>query len=312
MISGYLQSAVLAGLDGKNGIAAWRWVFIIDGIITIVVAIFGLFFFPDTPRDTAAFYLTEEDRRRCVERMVEDGREETSNFTWSLFFRAVKSWQLYVLTILWMFWNTTVGKVSNTVMQLWLKYDTTQTWSLYQVNNIPTAINGWNILMVLLLAVYIDATGQRMRAVAFNLVLMVLGTSLLVAWHGLPLGLRIVAYLFAGLDGPLSPIYYAWANVLTAGDAQVRALVLAIMNSFGAATTTVIQQFLYPTTEAPEYTRGFRASLGLMCGMCVWVVVVRVFELRELGKREKVVEGVDEESLGEAVVPFQVEADRKT
>lgn len=103
MISGYLQSAVLAGLDGKNGLVAWRWVFIIDGIITIVVAIYGFIVFPDTPKDTKAFYLTEEDKQRCVERMVEDGREETSNFTWGLFFRAINSWQLYVLTILWMY-----------------------------------------------------------------------------------------------------------------------------------------------------------------------------------------------------------------
>lgn len=102
MISGYLQSAVLAGLDGENGIAAWRWVFVIDGVITVVVAVFGMFSFPDTPSSTTAFYLSDEDRRRCVERMVEDGREETNNFTWSLFLRALKSWQLYVLTILWM------------------------------------------------------------------------------------------------------------------------------------------------------------------------------------------------------------------
>lgn len=102
MISGYLQSAVLAGLDGKNGLAAWRWVFIIDGLITIVVAIFGMLFFPDTPDSTTAFYLSEEEKRRCVERMAEDGRKETSNFSWNLFMRAVCSWQLYVLTVLWM------------------------------------------------------------------------------------------------------------------------------------------------------------------------------------------------------------------
>ncbi|KAJ4417039.1 hypothetical protein N0V82_006393 [Gnomoniopsis sp. IMI 355080] len=311
MISGYLQSAVLAGLDGKNGLAAWRWVFIIDGIITIAVAIFGFIVFPDTPKDTKAFYLTEEDKQRCVERMVEDGREETSKFTWGLFFRAINSWQLYVLTILWMFWNTTVGKVSNTVMQLWLKYDPDHSWSIYQVNNIPTAINGWNIIMVLLLNIHIDATGHRMRALVLNLSIMVFGTICLVVWD-VPLGLKIVSYLFAGLDGPLSPIYYAWANILTSGDTQVRALVLAIMNSFGAATTTLIQQFLYPTTDAPAFGKGFRASLGFVCGMCVWVVVVRVFELREQENKGMLTEGLGEESSAEVVVPYEVQTDRKT
>lgn len=103
MISGYLQSAVLAGLNGTHGLAAWRWVFIIDGLITIVVALFGLVVFPDTPQRTQAFYLSEAERRRCVERMAEDGRAETSQFTWALFVRAMRSWQLYVLTILWMY-----------------------------------------------------------------------------------------------------------------------------------------------------------------------------------------------------------------
>lgn len=189
-------------------------------------------------------------------------------------------------------------------MQLWLKNDPDRTWSLYQVNNIPTAINGWNIIMVLLLNVYIDATGYRMRAVALNLTIMVFGTICLVIWD-VPLGLKIVSYLFAGLDGPLSPIYYAWANILTSGDTQVRALVLAIMNSCGAATTTVIQQFLYPTTDAPSFGKGFRASLGFVCGMCVWVIVVRVFEMREQSKAEMLTEGVDEESSSEVVVHQQ-------
>lgn len=208
------------------------------------------------------------------------------------------------------FWNTTVGKVANTVMQLFLKYDPDHTWSVYQVNNIPTAINGWNIVMVLALNIYIDATGYRMRAVAFNLAILLFGTICLVIWN-VPLGLKIVSYMFAGTDGPLSPIYYAWANVLTSGDAQVRALVLAIMNSCGAATTTVIQQFLYPTTDAPEYGKGFKASLGFVCGMCIWVVVVRIFELREQGRDKSVMEGVDEESVGQETPTYEVHAATK-
>ncbi|EOO00318.1 putative mfs general substrate transporter protein [Phaeoacremonium minimum UCRPA7] len=287
MISGYLQSAVLAGMDGKHGLEAWRWVFIIDGIITVIVALYGFIFFPDTPYNTKAFYLSEDEKARCVERLAEDGRTETTNFTWSLFWRTLNSWQLYVLTVLWMFWNTTVGKVANTVMQLYLKNDKEHTWSLYQVNNIPTAINGFNIVMVLLLNIFIDTTGYRMRAVALNLCILLFGTICLVVWN-IPLGLRIVSYMFAGLDGPLSPIYYSWANILTTGDTQVRALVLAIMNSCGAALTTVIQQFLYPVTDAPKYPKGFKASLGFICGMCIWVVVVRIFEMRSLRKAQVV------------------------
>lgn len=54
----------------------------------------------------------------------------------------------------------------------------------------------------------------------------------------------------------------SWANLMCGKDPQVRALTLAFMNSLGAVTTTLIQQFLYPVTTAPEYKKGFRASLG--------------------------------------------------
>lgn len=223
-----------------------------------------------------------------MERLVEDGREETTDFSWSLFRRAFSTWQLYVLTILWMFWNTTVGKVANTVAQLFFKNDPERKWTLYQVNNIPTSINGFNIVCVLLFNVYIDATGCRMNAVALNIGILLFGTVCLVVWD-IPLGLRVVSYMFAGLDGPLSPIYYSWANILTTGDSQVRALTLAVMNSCGAALTTVIQQFLYPVTDAPKFGKGFKASLGFLIGMCVWVVVVRLFEMRTLVRKNDAV-----------------------
>jgi MFS transporter, ACS family, pantothenate transporter len=149
--------------------------------------------------------------------------------------------------------------------------------------------------MLLVLNTFVDTTGYRMIAVAFNLAILLFGTICLVIWD-IPLGLRVVAYMFAGTDGPLSPMFYTWANILCAGDAQVRALVLAIMNSFGAALTTIIQQFLYPVTEAPEYFRGFRASLGFVCGMCLWVCIVRCFEIRELYRRRMVDDSVEERS----------------
>jgi ACS family pantothenate transporter-like MFS transporter len=43
---------------------------------------------------------------------------------------------------------------------------------------------------------------------------------------------------------------------------------------------------LYPVTDAPKFGKGFKASLGFLVGMCVWVVVVRVFEMRALARKE--------------------------
>lgn len=65
---------------------------------------------------------------------------------------------------------------------------------------------------------------------ALNLFVLVFGTICLVVWN-IPLGLKLASYVFAGMDGPLSPICYSWANILTSGDAQVRAFTLAAMNS---------------------------------------------------------------------------------
>jgi ACS family pantothenate transporter-like MFS transporter len=180
-----------------------------------------------------------------------------------------------------------------------------------QVNNIPTSINGFNIVMVLLLNVYIDSTGYRMKAVALNILILLFGTICLVIWE-IPLGLKIVSYMFAGLDGPLSPIFYSWANILTTGDAQVRALTLAVMNSCGAALTTVIQQFLYPVTDAPKFGKGFKASLGFLIGMCVWVVVVRMFEMRALARKRAEIEGIAGDHGSEPdMMAVRVDADSK-
>jgi MFS transporter, ACS family, pantothenate transporter len=189
------------------------------------------------------------------------------------------------------FRESTVGKVGNTAFQLFLKDDKSHHWSVYDINNIPTAINGFNIIMVMLVNISVDATGCRTIAALLNLTLQLFGTACLVAWK-IPLGLHIVAYLFASCDGPLSPLYMAWANILCSQDKQVRAMTLAMMNALGNATTTIIQQFAYPVTDAPEYRVGFRTSLGLICGTLCWVLVVRYCEWRTQQQREHVQEGI--------------------
>lgn len=49
LLAGALQSAIFKTLDGRAGLAGWRWAFIINGLMTVVVAALGLFMIPDYP-----------------------------------------------------------------------------------------------------------------------------------------------------------------------------------------------------------------------------------------------------------------------
>lgn len=73
----YLTSIVLGGfsslfayaltlLNGKRGLAGWQWIFIIEGIITIVLGVLTFFFVPDFPDKNT--FLTKEQTKVCRSR----------------------------------------------------------------------------------------------------------------------------------------------------------------------------------------------------------------------------------------------------
>jgi MFS transporter, ACS family, pantothenate transporter len=59
MISGYLMAAVYH-LGGRGGLKGWQWLFIIDGVISLPIAIAGYFVLPDVPEICRAPYLSKE------------------------------------------------------------------------------------------------------------------------------------------------------------------------------------------------------------------------------------------------------------
>ena len=51
-------------MDGTRGLSAWRWLFIIEGAATVVVAMACFFVLPNFPRTTK--WLTDEERTLAI------------------------------------------------------------------------------------------------------------------------------------------------------------------------------------------------------------------------------------------------------
>jgi MFS family permease len=68
--SGLIAAACFATLDGVHGIAGWRWLFIIEGVVTFGVATIGLLLLCDDPSETK--WLTPEERATAVARIQKD------------------------------------------------------------------------------------------------------------------------------------------------------------------------------------------------------------------------------------------------
>lgn len=98
--SGLITAGITGGMDGKRGLRAWRWLFIIEGAITIVIAFIAYFVLPNFPRTTD--WLTEDERQLAVWRLDEDIGEDdwtgSQNQTFwhgmKLAFQDVKMWVL--------------------------------------------------------------------------------------------------------------------------------------------------------------------------------------------------------------------------
>jgi MFS family permease len=93
----------IAHMDGVGNLAGWRWIFILEGILTVVVAVIAYFTLYDFP-ETATF-LTEEERAFVVYRLkYQNFKEEADGgvrvaqddtFQWKFVKAAFLDWQIY-------------------------------------------------------------------------------------------------------------------------------------------------------------------------------------------------------------------------
>lgn len=88
-------------MSGVGGLEGWRWIFILEGLLTVVVAAASYFLMFDYP-ETATF-LTENERAWVIERLKHQGSRESKcivaqkeTFQWKYVVAAFTDWQVLV------------------------------------------------------------------------------------------------------------------------------------------------------------------------------------------------------------------------
>ncbi|KAH8164879.1 hypothetical protein CIB48_g3363 [Xylaria polymorpha] len=101
-----LASATLAGafggaiaygvghLNQVRGLSGWRWLFILEGIPSVLSSLFVWFILPDYPE--TAKWLSEEERELATQRLAVDGAKgSASGLTWNDAKETLTDWRLY-------------------------------------------------------------------------------------------------------------------------------------------------------------------------------------------------------------------------
>lgn len=85
MMSGALQAAIMKTMNGSGGLAGWRWLFVINAIITVVWGVFGFFMIPDLPNKSnpRAFWFKKAHAEVSMERLERFHRAEPKRITWA-------------------------------------------------------------------------------------------------------------------------------------------------------------------------------------------------------------------------------------
>ena len=268
MIGGFIQSGIYTTMDGRHGLRGWRWLFIIDGLITLPVALYGLLLFPDTPTTTTACYLSPSERALAVSRLnlteqstttdSEAEEKKESPLTWTFAKTVLTSWEWWGFVILWIIAGETESFSTNSLLALYMKSSPSTKYTVKQLNDYPTGVPAVGIVSTLFWATLTDLLGGRRYLVGYFIGITGVATSgmiLAAQKAGDSTALVFGAYYWAGVVYACQATFFAWANDATRGrDPVFRSVVLAGMNLGSNAVNAWWSILFYGASMAPWFT----------------------------------------------------------
>ncbi|KAJ5405917.1 Major facilitator superfamily domain general substrate transporter [Penicillium sp. CMV-2018d] len=294
MFAGVMMAAIHKSMAGMANVQGWQWVFLIDGIITLPIAIFGFLFFPDIPENTKAKYLTADEKRLAVARLPQIKMDGHNIMPLSLFKRVFLTKTFWIL----FFWSPVCATIEAFPFQnnflLWLKHyknHFTQT----NINTYPLGVQAVGIVANMAAAWHMDVTGQRVpMAVLACLLSIVVGSMLLVP--NLSFAGTFFAFYLAGSAYMVNPLIFGWANIILqrSGDDAVRSVTLFAMNIGSMVLWTFWGIVFYSAKDTPYWKKG--SIVLIVCSVVMFGYIWIVYKLDKHSARKQVDHELEEDN----------------
>ena len=290
LTSGLLSGSIERHLGGAGGHEAWQWIFIMDGIISVVVGLIGYYMIPGTPEDCYSIFLSDEDIRIARRRMRQDQKDSKPRenavkyfFNVEIWKKIFTSWHFYVLSLWNIFcWNNSNG--SSGAYALWLKSlkneDGTPRFGAGELQDYTALTPGLGLIWLAITSLIADLLKCRWGAILFSQVFNMTGNILLAAWN-IPERAKWFAWCLQYFGWAMAPVLYSWQGDICRKDIRERQVVLVAMNILAQQSTAWISVLVWKTVEAPRFLKGYTFTACSAAALSIWTIVVLWFYKRE-------------------------------
>ncbi|KAL4746823.1 hypothetical protein BDW72DRAFT_210153 [Aspergillus terricola var. indicus] len=258
-----LLAAAISKMDGVAGYAGWRWIFILEGLITVVLGLLCFFCLVDSPQLSSKWLDQDEIRFLQIQHFIKEGgqfREEQQRTTWADVWGVMRNWRLYLLAYIMMCQSACNYGTKFTLPTVTKAMGFTNINA--QLMTVPPYIAG--ALTAILFSKLSDRCAWRMPFVAIPLLLIITGYAIVLGLKGnlaAHVGPGFFALIIACMGiYPTYPATASWA-INNLAPSKRRAIGSAFNICMGN-TGGIIGSYMYLSREAPTYPTGFGLSLA--------------------------------------------------
>lgn len=263
--AGYVASGVYGGLNGVSGRAGWRWVFIIDGVISLGIIVPQILFFPDRLSNRKPDRVLNEEELAYLRARLPEQEEDDYKFRLRDIYDVLFTWEV------WAFWffgiSQDIASLSNSAYLLWLKAWNKRhkgSYTVQQLDHYGSALYGVQTV-VALASGWISDTVLRGRRWPPIVVAGIIGFVVNICLAALPVfpndrGFRFFLYLNTSWCLATAGLYWAWAQEFFKKEKRVRVVVTGGINIGAFVANSICNNIWYKTAEMPNIPTGHYLS----------------------------------------------------